>query len=165
MQNLHYGPISRKLPYRIFLIYHFGCPKARVPNNVPSLTFWLYFFFKSRLKNHRDWSTKKYQKGKEVLIPRYYESKHVNNTWSDQMTLLTRIPLIQENPIFLLIAKIVDPKILCHDSPKVLWFVSPLMPDRKIPLCIFQENRGQQLVVASLGSEVYTFRMPSSISN
>jgi hypothetical protein len=28
------------------------------------------------------------------------------------------------------------------------------MPNREIPFSIFQENRGQQLVVASLGSEV-----------
>ncbi len=29
------------------------------------------------------------------------------------------IPLVQENPIFLLIAKVVDPKILCRDGPKM----------------------------------------------
>jgi hypothetical protein len=39
------------------------------------------------------------------------------------------------------------------------------MPKREIPDSIFQENRGQQLVVASLGPEVPTFRMPLSIPN
>jgi hypothetical protein len=39
------------------------------------------------------------------------------------------------------------------------------MPKREIPFLIFQENRGQQLVVASLGPEVSIFEMPLSISN
>jgi hypothetical protein len=39
------------------------------------------------------------------------------------------------------------------------------MPKREIPFLIFQENRGQQLVVASLGPEVSTFGMPPSIPN
>jgi hypothetical protein len=39
------------------------------------------------------------------------------------------------------------------------------VPDGKIPFSIFQENRGQQLVVVSLGSEVSIFRMQPSIPN
>jgi hypothetical protein len=39
------------------------------------------------------------------------------------------------------------------------------MPNRKIPFSIFDENCGQQLVVASPGSEVPIFEMPSSIPN
>jgi hypothetical protein len=39
------------------------------------------------------------------------------------------------------------------------------MPKREIPFSIFQENRGQQLVVASLGSKVSIFEMPPSVPN
>jgi hypothetical protein len=39
------------------------------------------------------------------------------------------------------------------------------MPKREIPFSIFQENRGQQLVVASLGSKVSIFEMPLSVPN
>jgi hypothetical protein len=39
------------------------------------------------------------------------------------------------------------------------------MPKREIPFSIFQENRGQQLVVASMGSKVSIFEMPPSVPN
>jgi hypothetical protein len=39
------------------------------------------------------------------------------------------------------------------------------MPKREIPFLIFQGNRGQQLVVTSLGLEVSIFGMPPSIPN
>jgi hypothetical protein len=68
------------------------------------------------------WSTRKVSKSKEVLILHYYESKNVNYTKSDDFSdekKKMEIPLVQGNLIFLLIAKVVDPKILCHDSLKM----------------------------------------------
>jgi hypothetical protein len=67
------------------------------------------------------WSTGKVSKRKEVIILCYYESKNVNYTRSDDFSVKRKmeIPLVQANSIFLPIAKIVDPKILCHDSSQV----------------------------------------------
>ncbi len=36
-----------------------------------------------------------------------------------------RTPLVQGNPIFLLMAKIIDPKILCHDSRHASFSIVP----------------------------------------
>jgi hypothetical protein len=67
------------------------------------------------------WSTENVPKCKGALILLYYESKHANYSRSDYFSDEKKIgiPLVQKNPIFLLIAKVVNPKILCRDSPKV----------------------------------------------
>jgi hypothetical protein len=70
------------------------------------------------------WSTGKVSKSKEVLILRYYESKHVKFTRPgcikyQKIPEKLKAPCGQENPIFLLIEKFLELNISCRDNPKV----------------------------------------------